>query len=593
MKRMPWVLIVSTVLGCGSTGGGSAAARCGDGVRQAGEECDDGENNSNTLPGACRTTCLLGRCGDRVRDPGEECDEGNQTAACDLDCTLAMCGDGTLNQALGEDCDDGARNSDTVADACRTDCQPARCGDGTIDTGEACDDGAGNSDTAPDACRTDCALPSCGDGVLDSAEECDDGTGNSDTLPDACRTDCRGARCGDGVQDSGEPCDDGNAVDGDGCNADCVISGTVLWTRTVDGLAGGDDDGIDIATDLAGNAAVVGDQAVAGQGRNIWVRKYDPDGGTLWTRGYNGSSSGDDFGVGVDFDSGGDVLVAGTEAVAGEGENIWVRKYDPDGATLWTRTYNGAASGDDEGRCVAADADGNVLVAGLESVSGEASNVWVRKYDPDGATLWTRTYNGPANGDDLAMGIVADAGKNVLVAGAETVAGEDYNVWVRKYDADGATLWTRTYNGPASGADIARDVAVDSAGDYVVAGGATDPVRGYDVWVRKYDADGTTLWTRTYSGADGGEDLARGVAVDPDDNVIAAGYEFVAASPYDVWLRKYDAAGATLWTRGYDGAFGGNDSALGVAADLDGNVWVVGVEGTASGSDIWVRKYAP
>jgi len=49
------------------------------------------------------------------------------------------------------------------------------CGDGFVDPGEECDDGAGNSDTEPDACRTDCTLPSCGDGVADPArgEECD------------------------------------------------------------------------------------------------------------------------------------------------------------------------------------------------------------------------------------------------------------------------------------------------------------------------------------------------------------------------------------------------------------------------------------
>lgn len=43
------------------------------------------------------------------------------------------------------------------------------CGDGTIDPGEECDDGALNSDTTPDACRTNCQLPSCGDGVEDTA----------------------------------------------------------------------------------------------------------------------------------------------------------------------------------------------------------------------------------------------------------------------------------------------------------------------------------------------------------------------------------------------------------------------------------------
>ncbi len=51
------------------------------------------------------------------------------------------------------------------------------CGNGVVEGGEACDDGADNSDTVADACRTDCVLPACGDGVPDGDEACDDGNG--------------------------------------------------------------------------------------------------------------------------------------------------------------------------------------------------------------------------------------------------------------------------------------------------------------------------------------------------------------------------------------------------------------------------------
>jgi hypothetical protein len=42
------------------------------------------------------------------------------------------------------------------------------CGNGVLDAGEECDDGAANSDTATDACRTNCRLAGCGDGVEDT-----------------------------------------------------------------------------------------------------------------------------------------------------------------------------------------------------------------------------------------------------------------------------------------------------------------------------------------------------------------------------------------------------------------------------------------
>ena len=47
---------------------------CGDGVRQPGEVCDDG----NTVSGdGCNATCTSDEtCGNGFRDRGEECDDG-------------------------------------------------------------------------------------------------------------------------------------------------------------------------------------------------------------------------------------------------------------------------------------------------------------------------------------------------------------------------------------------------------------------------------------------------------------------------------------------------------------------------------------
>lgn len=207
--------------GCGGGESDGKDPACGNGVREAGEACDDGASNSDTAPGACRTTCEAAACGDGVVDPGEACDGG---AFCTATCTLEPgCGNGEVE--AGEACDDGDGNSDVLADACRTSCAAATCGDGVVDTGESCDDGAGNDDEAPGACRTDCTAAHCGDGVIDPGESCDDGDANSDTEAGACRTTCAPARCGDGVIDAGETCDDGEANSdfaADACRSSCV-----------------------------------------------------------------------------------------------------------------------------------------------------------------------------------------------------------------------------------------------------------------------------------------------------------------------------------------------------------------------------------
>lgn len=92
---------------------------CGDGFKEGTEQCDDGPQNSDSSPDACRTSCQPASCGDGVVDTGELCDDGNQ--------------DNT--------------------DACTTQCSP--CGNGKLDEGERCDDG--NSDDG-DGCSSACAV---------------------------------------------------------------------------------------------------------------------------------------------------------------------------------------------------------------------------------------------------------------------------------------------------------------------------------------------------------------------------------------------------------------------------------------------------
>ncbi|MCD6500268.1 MAG: hypothetical protein J7M25_18385 [Deltaproteobacteria bacterium] len=47
---------------------------CGNGSVEQDEACDDGVDNSDQNPGACRTDCRASRCGDGVADPNEDCD---------------------------------------------------------------------------------------------------------------------------------------------------------------------------------------------------------------------------------------------------------------------------------------------------------------------------------------------------------------------------------------------------------------------------------------------------------------------------------------------------------------------------------------
>jgi cysteine-rich repeat protein len=69
-------------------------AVCGDGFRDDGEACDDG----NTTGGdGCRADCTVEQCGDGIVDPGEACDGGACcSASCSLVCAHDVDGDGRI-----------------------------------------------------------------------------------------------------------------------------------------------------------------------------------------------------------------------------------------------------------------------------------------------------------------------------------------------------------------------------------------------------------------------------------------------------------------------------------------------------------------
>ena len=171
-------------------------AFCGNGVLEVTEFCDDAANDGGHLE--CLNCTEFEICLDAIVAGTEACDDSGWSATCDVDCTLAVCGDALHNPAAGEVCDNGG---DTAT--CDADCTAAYCGDGTLNAaaGEICDTG-GQTLT----CNANCTPAGCGDGTINvvAGEQCDD-SGETAT----CDADCTAARCGDGTVNvtAGEACD--------------------------------------------------------------------------------------------------------------------------------------------------------------------------------------------------------------------------------------------------------------------------------------------------------------------------------------------------------------------------------------------------
>jgi len=182
------------------------------------EQCDDGFENSDTAPGACRTDCRYFYCGDGVIDAGELCDvptcpDGrlctshtdcggewcrarNGHGRCSANCQLEGCGDGILQPQYDEECDDGGTQSgDGCSAACQWEERLPVCGNGVVDPegldrifgspdDEECDFAASDAGICPDGSICDasageiCDLGKC----LQEHSDCHEGNpSNSDT----------------------------------------------------------------------------------------------------------------------------------------------------------------------------------------------------------------------------------------------------------------------------------------------------------------------------------------------------------------------------------------------------------------------------
>ncbi|WP_157601328.1 hypothetical protein [Stigmatella aurantiaca] len=137
-------------------------------MQEEGEECDDGNEIDSDL---CSNHCRAPRCGDGIKNRDEECDDAGETSTCDLDCTLPLCGDGNVNHNVGEQCDSGHPGEDTPA--CTKDCKVSFCGDEYVNrkANEECDTGVGGGR----GCSATCKVMVCGNRKREAEEACDDG----------------------------------------------------------------------------------------------------------------------------------------------------------------------------------------------------------------------------------------------------------------------------------------------------------------------------------------------------------------------------------------------------------------------------------
>ena len=321
---------------------------------------------------------------------------------------------------------------------------------------------------------------------------------------------------------------------------------------------------------------------------DYYTAKYAAaDGALLWEKRYDGPPNSGDVPNAIAVDGNGNVVVTGFSYAVGTGEihDMYTAKYGAaDGVLLWEKRYNGPANKDDAAVAVAVDGSGNVVV------SGYTANVrYTAKYAAvDGTLIWEKRSSVPTNGWDSAAAIAVDKNGDVVVTGSSgfNLLPDRSDFYTTKYAAaDGALLWERRYNGPANRAEHAHAVAVDGDDNVIVTGSSDNGTYewNWDFYTAKYAAaDGVLLWERRYNSPENIDDNPVGIAVDQRGNVVVTGSSkrinsVNTSGSSDFYTAKYAAAdGALLWEKVYNGPANAWDAPRGVALGPDGMVVVTG-----------------
>jgi Beta-propeller repeat/Dockerin type I domain len=420
-------------------------------------------------------------------------------------------------------------------------------------------------------------------------------------------------------------------------------------------LGGSNSDiGQGIAVDGAGNAYATGYTtsnnfpatypflpANAG-GLDVFVAKITSSFGYVMSLG----GSGNDEGIGIAVDAAGNTYVTGAfqgtvdfdpgpgvfNLTSAGGYDAFVAKYDNAGNFVWARGMGGSSS--DAGLGIAVDGAGNVYTTGyflgtadfdpspgvFNFTSAGSSDAFVSKLDSAGNFVWARQFGGPHG--EAGQRITVDGADNVYTTGyfdADSGLGTvdfdpgpgvynltsvgDHNTFVSKLDSAGNFVWARALD---SSTDDGQSIAVDGAGNVYTTGNFTgtadfDPgpgvfnltsAGGSDVFVWKLDSAGNFVWARQLGGSS--FDGSYGLALDGAGNVYTTGYfngtadfdpgagvfNLTSAGNNDAFVSKLDSAGNFVWARAMGGS--GTDVGNGIAVDGTGAVSTIGYfNGTA------------
>jgi hypothetical protein len=361
-----------------------------------------------------------------------------------------------------------------------------------------------------------------------------------------------------------------------------------LWSRTFGGPSTEMCHAIQATSD--GGFVLVGStESFSAVCADFWMVCTDSSGDSLWSRQYGGSYYEYCYSVAGTNDGG--YILAGSRIDQEPiwPTDIWVIRTDANGDSLWSRAIS--LGGCEECFCVRQVSDSGYIVAGQTCAEWPGYlDFLLMKLDDGGEPLWNRSFGGSETEICYAAAETPDGG--YILAGETASFGAGLaDFWLLKTDADGDSLWSRTYGGTLH--DFCYCMAQTSDGGYILGGETRSfGAGGTDFWVVKTNADGDSLWSRAFGG--NSYEYCRSIMQTPDGGYLLAGYtQSFGSGNHDFWMVKIDANGDSLWSKTLGGV--SVDVCKAALQTADGGYILAG--GTYSFGpglmDFWLVKVGP
>jgi uncharacterized delta-60 repeat protein len=397
------------------------------------------------------------------------------------------------------------------------------------------------------------------------------------------------------------------------------------------------------------------------------------DGDLIWAKRAGGGQ--DDYGYAITTLSDNSTVVTGSfafgeSATFGQGEpnqtvldsagddDVFIARYNPDGTLAWAKRAGGTIT--DIGSAITTLSDNSTLVTGCfwasatfgqgepnQTVLDSAgiSDIFIARFNPDGTLAWAKRAGGTA--EEEGLGITSLSDNSTVVTGYfnvsatfgpgepnETVLSAGYDdIFIARYNADGTLAWAKSAGG--SQWDIGEAITALSDDSTVVTGyfwgsatfGQGEPNQTMlvsagqqDIFIAKYNADGTLAWAKSAGGWLGNEYGYAITALCDNAAVVTGSFQALAtfgqgepneteltgAADGSVFIARYNPDGTLAWAKRAGGA---NSMGRAITALSDNSTVVTGSffgPGTfgpgepnetllnADGySDIFVARYNP